>query len=87
MDLDTTQQLYCGYDNEDGLSLSGCIFWAAQHLRLVSSDETGFRWSNAEICDLSDRVRVSIEYDPGVLDDLPQNVKDTLLNGLNISLA
>ena len=87
MDLDATAQLYRGYDNEDGLSFSGCIFRTAQHLRLVSPGETGFGWSNAEICDLADRVRVSIEYDPAVLDDLPQNVNDKLLDGLNISFA
>ena len=87
MDLDATKQLYRGYDNEDGLSLNGCIFRTAQHLRLVSSGETGFGWSNAEICDLADRVRISIEYDPAVLDDLPQNMKDKLLDGLNISFA
>ena len=53
----------------------------------MSPYETGFGWSNAEICDLADRVRVSIESDLGILDELPQNVEDKLLSGLNIPFA
>ena len=53
----------------------------------MSLYETGFGWSNAEICDLADGVRVSIESDPGILDELPQNVEDKLLSRLNISFA
>ncbi len=87
MNSDVTVESYCGYDWEAELTLNGCIFRTAQHLRLVLPGETGFGWSNAEICDLADRVRVSIEYDPAVLDDLPQNVKDKLLDRLNISFT
>jgi hypothetical protein len=82
MDADTTEQLYCGYDNESKLSLNGCIFRSAQCLNLVSPGETGGGWSKAEIYDLADRLRASIECDPGVLDDLPHDVRDELLTRL-----
>ena len=82
MDLDVTEPLYRGYDAETELSLNGCIFQAAEHLRLVWPGATGFGWNNAEICDLSDRIRVSIESDPTVLDGLPENIRVKLLEGL-----
>ena len=87
MDLDVTESLYCGYDRETELSTNGCIFQAADHLRLVSPGETGFGWSKAEICDLTDQIRVSIECDSSVLDTLSKDVRDKLLEGLNLSLA
>ena len=86
-DFGVKTQLYRGYDAEDELSLNGCIFRAAQHFRLVSPGETGFGWNNAQICDLSDRIRVSIEYETSVLDQLPQDVRSKLSDGLNLSPA
>jgi hypothetical protein len=64
-----------------------CIFHAARHLRLIDSDETGFGWSNAEICDLSDRIRITVDSDPNALDELPSDIRIKLFEGLNLSSA
>ncbi len=87
MNSDVTMESYCGYDWEAELTLNGCIFRTAQHLRLVAPDETGFGWNNAQICDLAGRVRVSIDSDPTVLDALPNHVRVQLFEGLNLSPA
>ena len=84
VDLDVTEQLYRGYAWEAELTLNGCIFLAAQHLHLVSPDETGFGWNKMQISDLSDKVRISIESDPTMLDGLPNHVRVKLLEGLNL---
>ena len=81
---DVTEPRYCGYAWEAELTFTGCIFLAAQHLRLVAPDETGFGWNNAQICDLSDRITVSIESDPTMLDALPNHVRVKLFDGLNL---
>ncbi len=80
---EATEQFYCGYASETVLTLNGCIFLAAQHLFLVAPDETGSGWNKAQICDLSDKIRVSIETDPTVLDDLPNNVRAKLFENWN----
>ncbi len=82
--LDVTVEVYRGYVWEAELTFNGCIFLAAQHLRLVAPDETGFGWNNAQICDLSDRITVSIESDPTMLDALPNHVRVKLFDGLNL---
>ena len=87
MNSDETEPRYRGYDTETGLSLNVCIFRAAHHLRLVSPGETGFGWSRTQIRDLGDRVRVSTESDPTVLDGLPNAVRAKLVEGLNLSPA
>ncbi len=78
-----TERIYCGYTNEVELSLNGCIFLAAQHLRLVAPDETGIGWNKAQICDLSDKITASIESDPTVLDALPNHVRVKLFENWN----
>ncbi len=87
MKSDVTEPRYRGYDSETELSLNGCIFRAADHLCFVSPGETGFGWNKAEICDLSDRIRASIEFDPSMLDALPNAVRAKLFEGLNLSPA
>ena len=87
MNSDETEPRYRGYDSEAELSLNGCIFRAAEHLCFVSPGETGFGWNKAEICDLSDRIRASIEFDPTMLDALPNDVRAKLFEGLNLSPA
>ncbi len=77
------EEIYCGYVWEAELSFNGCIFLAAQHLGLVAPDETGFGWNNAQICDLSDKITVSIESDPTVLDALPNAVRVKLFENWN----
>ena len=66
-----TAELYIGCDAEDELSFNGCVFHAARYLRLVEPSQTGFGWNNAEICNLSDKVRVAIESDPTSKADSP----------------
>ncbi len=83
MNSDVTEPRYPGYDIEAKLSLNGCILQAAHHLRLVAPGETGSGWNNAQICYLSDKIRVSIESDPTVLDDLPNNVRAKLFENWN----
>jgi hypothetical protein len=80
----TTAQLYRGYDNEDELSMNGCIFRAGQHLGLVAAGETGFGWNKAEICDLSDKIRARVADDPTVLNDLAKEIRVRLADGLNL---
>jgi hypothetical protein len=85
--LDETPERYTGYEEETRLTINGCVILVAQHLRLISVDETGLGWGRAELCDLSDRVRVSIEYDPGTLDAFPKEVQDLLFEKLNLNLG
>ena len=83
MKPNVTEPIYCGYASETVLTLNGCIFLAAQHLFLVAPDETGSGWNKAQICDLSDKIRVSIESDPTVLDGLPNIVRGKLFENWN----
>ncbi len=78
-----TERIYCGYDNEVELSLNGCIFRAAEHLLLVLPGETGLGWNKEQICDLSDRIRISIESGPTMLDALPNAVRVKLYENWN----
>ena len=82
-----TAELYIGCNAEDELSFNGCVFHAARYLRLVETDQTGFGWNNAEICHLTDKVRVAIESDPTVLDEFPSGVRLTLIDALNLAPA
>lgn len=84
---DETPERYRGYEEETRLTFNGCVILAAQHLRLISPKETGLGWGRAELCDLSDRVRVRIEYDPGTLDAFPKEVQDLLFEQLNLTLG
>ena len=87
VDFGAKAQLYRGCDVENELSFNGCVFHAAHFIELVEIGETGFGWNNAQICDLTDRIRVSIESDPTVLDGLPKAIGVKLFEGLNLIAA